>query len=141
MTTRRCSTTAPSTVSARRWSILPAEKIAVIVLSNADIAGARCKQAERRGARPAAGSRCAAKRFPTRRSSIELPAAALAEMAGDYESTSYWARVEVDGSRLRLTMSGQSIDLTPVEPLKFLAEGRMMFRGSSSNSSARRTAA
>jgi hypothetical protein len=107
--------------------VLSEARIGVIVLSNADIAGGPVK----RLSDAAIDLLLEAVRGqpldkPTQ--PIELPSEALAELAGDYESTSYWARLEVTGRSLRAVLSGQPLELTAVEPLKFLADGRMMRR-------------
>jgi serine beta-lactamase-like protein LACTB len=108
--------------------VLPEEKIGVIVLSNADIAGGPVKRLSDaaldllleavRGERPVEPPK-----------PIELSPEELAEFAGDYDSTSYWAHIDkAIGGTLHATLSGQPIELTPIEPLKFLADGRIMNR-------------
>jgi hypothetical protein len=107
--------------------VLPAEKIGVVVLSNADIASGPVKRLSDAaldllleavsGVPPSEPAK-----------PIELSSEALASLAGEYESTSYWARLDVDGRSLRAHLSGQQLELTPVEPLKLLADGRMMNR-------------
>jgi CubicO group peptidase (beta-lactamase class C family) len=56
---------------------------------------------------------------------FSLSADALAAFAGDYESQSYWAKLEAKGGRLSANISGQPTKLTPVGPLRFLADSRV----------------
>ena len=107
--------------------VLPEKKIAAITLSNADIAGARVTRLTE-AALDLLLNVVAGESIPELPQAAPVPAESLAELAGDYESTSYWARLEVDGDALRVNLSGQSVELMPVEPLKFLGDGRIMFR-------------
>ena len=59
---------------------------------------------------------------------VELDSKTLAAWAGDYESTSYWARLKVEGNALVGELSGQPISLVPTAPNKLLASGRILFR-------------
>lgn len=107
--------------------VLPETRIGVIVLANADIASGPVKRLSdaaldllletARGEPPDPAP-----------ASIELPSDILAELPGEYLSTSYWARVEVVDRRVSVVLSGQPLELTAVEPLKFLADGRIMYR-------------
>ena len=47
-----------------------------------------------------------------------------APLAGDYESESHWARIDVGPEGLQANISGQRMTLSPVGPEKFLADGR-----------------
>ncbi len=106
---------------------IPDERIAVLVLSNADIAMAPVRRLadlsldllfeNLRGEKPADAA-------PV----IEVASADLAKLAGDYESQSYWAHLEVEGQSLVGQFSGQPIRLEATAPLKYLADGRIMNR-------------
>ena len=47
----------------------------------------------------------------------------LAAFAGDYESESYWARIEVRGDRLWANVSGQQYEVTPAGGDRFWGDG------------------
>jgi hypothetical protein len=49
----------------------------------------------------------------------------MTALAGDYESQSYWARLEVKAGRLTADISGQPTKLTPTGPWRFLADSRI----------------
>lgn len=107
--------------------VLPAEKIGVVVLTNADIAGAPVRRLTEaaldllleavKGEKP-----------------TEPPAAAavtpeeLSRLAGHYESTSYWAELRVENGALVGDVSGQPITLAARGEGKFVADGRNMNR-------------
>ena len=107
--------------------VLPDEKIAVIVLANADIAAAPV----RRLSEAALDLLLEAVRkepLPEVPPPYDATGEPLADLAGDYESPSYWAKVEVADGKLRATLSGQPLELVPTGPLKFAANGRIMNR-------------
>ncbi len=49
----------------------------------------------------------------------------LTSFAGQYESATTWAELEVSGGRLAGKLAGHPIRLRPIEPAKFLVEGRV----------------
>ncbi len=110
--------------------VLPEERIAAIVLANADMAGAPV----RRLSNAALDLLLQAVRHEplAEEPQPDEPALAtgepLAQLAGEYESTSLWARVEVADGKLRTTLSGQPLELAAVGPLTFAATGRLMNR-------------
>ncbi|MGO9109537.1 MAG: serine hydrolase domain-containing protein [Thermoguttaceae bacterium] len=59
---------------------------------------------------------------------IKLSPDALAPFAGEYESASTWAELEVKDGRLIGKIAGYPVHLIPIEPLKFLADGRVADR-------------
>ena len=107
--------------------VLPDVKIGVVVLSNADIATAPV----RRLSDAALDLLLQAVRgepitpVPVL---LKLPAESLSELAGEYESAGYWARLDVAGDKLRGDFSSQPIELMPVAASRFLADGRVMLR-------------
>jgi len=107
--------------------VLPDVKIGAIVLSNADIATASVKRLSEAALdlllQAVRGESITPVAVP-----LKLSAESLAELAGDYESAGYWARLEVANGKLRGDFSGQPIELTPVAAARFLADGRIMLR-------------
>ena len=59
---------------------------------------------------------------------ITLSAAALAPFAGEYESASTWAEFGVKDGRLMGKIGGHAVHLIPIEPARFLADGRVADR-------------
>jgi CubicO group peptidase (beta-lactamase class C family) len=51
----------------------------------------------------------------------------LRAFTGDYESQSWWATIDVVDGKLLANISGQTIALTPVGPLRCIGEGRVAF--------------
>lgn len=104
---------------------IPEERIAVLVLSNADIASAPVRRLadasldllfeKLKGEAPAQPPQV-----------VELSSEQLASLAGEYESESYWASLKVDGDKLVGTLSGQPLTFRATGPHKLLARGRMM---------------
>ncbi|MEX0677269.1 MAG: serine hydrolase domain-containing protein [Pirellulales bacterium] len=107
--------------------VLPAERIGVVVLSNCDIASGRVMPLVDL-ALDLLLKTVRSETMPEAPKTIELPSEELARFAGEYESTSFWARLEVDGNELVGELSGQPIRLTPTAPRKLLANGRIMYR-------------
>jgi hypothetical protein len=103
---------------------LPGPKIGVVVLGNEDIVNARIQKLAnlalslmleaKTGEKPSSP--------PT---TLALTPEVLATFAGDFESQSYWASLEVKAGRLTANISGQPTKLTPIEALRFLADSRM----------------
>lgn len=54
-----------------------------------------------------------------------LTAEELASFTGDYESESFWARIDAASNHLKAIVSGQEMRLTPVATNEFLAYGRL----------------
>jgi CubicO group peptidase (beta-lactamase class C family) len=96
--------------------VLPEQKLAVIVLGNEDIANGRIRRLSNH-----ALSLLLEARLGEASPAPPAPFAHtnLATFAGDYESQSYWARLEVRDGRLVGDISGQ--------PTKFTAEGDLRF--------------
>jgi CubicO group peptidase (beta-lactamase class C family) len=105
--------------------VLPEERIAAVVLTNADIGVAPVRRLSEAaldlllevelGKAPSA-----------QREAIELSTDELAAFTGDYESQSYWAKLTVENGDLCGLLSGQKLALTPVAHTTFLADGRIM---------------
>ncbi|MEW6156315.1 MAG: serine hydrolase domain-containing protein [Verrucomicrobiota bacterium] len=104
---------------------IPAQKIGVIILCNDDIAVGAVRKLNNL----ALGLMLEAKlgeKLALPENTNELSADELARFAGDFESESYWAKVESRGGMLQANISGQVISLRPVGPLKFLGDGRLV---------------
>ena len=102
--------------------ILPDEKIAAIVLANEDIVNARVSHISN-----AALSLMLEAKLGEQPSAPPGPFKVenLTELAGDYESQSYWARLETREGQLTGYFAGQPTKLTPTESLKFTADSRI----------------
>jgi hypothetical protein len=104
------------------FGLMPEEKLAVIVLGNEDIVGGRIHRVaeasfaqlleEKFGEKPPPKAD-----FP----SVANPAA----FAGDYESQSFWARLEEREGQLTGDISGQPTLFTPAGGLNFAAHSRL----------------
>jgi len=112
-------------------TVLPEEKLGVVVLANADITTGPVHKLndlalglllEARLAEPMPAEKAASAGSPA-----GLPADA-ASLAGDYESESYWARVELRGEKLTAILSGRAIALAPAGGDKFTADGLLLDR-------------
>lgn len=104
------------------WVLLPQAKLAAIVLANEDIIAGRI----RRISHAALSLLLEAKlgEAPPPRS-VPFAVRDLSVYAGDYESQSYWARLEVRDGRLVGDLSGQPTQFTPTAELQFTAESRL----------------
>lgn len=103
---------------------LPATKLGVVVLGNEDIVNARIQKLANLALSLMLEAKTGEKPPPSP-TPLSLTAEAFAAFTGDYESQSYWARLEVNAGRLTANISGQPTKLTPVELLRFLADSRM----------------
>jgi CubicO group peptidase (beta-lactamase class C family) len=102
--------------------VLPEKKIAVIVLGNEDIVNGRIRRISN-----FALAQMLEARFGE--SSPAPPAAFTPQdlkiFAGDYESQSYWARLEVRDGKLVGNLSSQLTKFTPTGELKFTADSHL----------------
>jgi hypothetical protein len=103
---------------------LPDARLGVVVLGNEDIVNARIdKLAQRALSLMLEVKRGEAPPIPP--APITLGDEELRAFCGAFESQSYWASVSNDGGRLVAVISGQPVRLTPLEPLRMLADSRM----------------
>ncbi len=98
--------------------VLPDAKIAVIVLANEDIVNARVHRISNTALSLMLGETAS---IPT----APFKADDLFAFAGDYESQSYWAHLEVRDGKLVGSIAGQHTQFTPLAPLKFTADSRI----------------
>lgn len=107
---------------------LPADKLGVVVLINDDIAVGPMRKLNNAAVEfmleAKLGEKPASKPV-----ALKLTAAELAAFAGDYESESFWAKIESGDGGLRANISGQRMTFTPTEPLKSEANGRIVHEG------------
>ncbi|MCI0747075.1 MAG: beta-lactamase family protein [Verrucomicrobia subdivision 3 bacterium] len=103
---------------------MPAEKLGVIVLCNDDLAVGPVRKLSDfalgliLGEAPDASGE----------SRGEGTSIDLAAFTGDYESQSFWGRIEIQNGKLMLNCSGQQLALEPSGPLRFEANGRIAHR-------------
>jgi CubicO group peptidase (beta-lactamase class C family) len=104
---------------------LPKLKIGVVLLSNEDIASGPLRKLTHEALSLMVEAKLGEKP-PAAPKTVALTPNELAPLAGEYESQSHWAKITVtpDG-KLAGNLSTQPIELTPVGPLKFLADGRL----------------
>jgi CubicO group peptidase (beta-lactamase class C family) len=103
---------------------LPDEKIGVVVLCNDDIAVGPVRKVNNLALAEMVAASSGTARTNATDPSVSN-AADLRELAGDYESAGYWARVEATADGGVLNYSGQKLALKPAGPLKFRASGRI----------------
>ncbi len=102
--------------------LLPEEKLAVIVLGNEDIANGRIQHIGELALSLLLETRLGEK--PPVPAKISLPQD-LVNFTGDYESQSFWARLEVRGRELSGEISGQPTSFVPAGGLRFIADSRV----------------
>jgi CubicO group peptidase (beta-lactamase class C family) len=103
---------------------IPAHRLGVVVLASDDLAIGAVRRLTRHGLNLLLETRGILPPEPAVKPAPML--ANLTEFMGEYESESYWARVERAGpDDLSLTVSNQRFDLTPSGPLTFRANGRL----------------
>jgi CubicO group peptidase (beta-lactamase class C family) len=105
---------------------LPSEKVGVVVLCNDDIVTGPVRKlnalalglmlAHKTGQAP-----------PVPAPSLAFNVEELKPFSGDFESQSFWARVEVNRRELVANISGQKLALTAVGTNRFVGEGRIAF--------------
>jgi CubicO group peptidase (beta-lactamase class C family) len=103
--------------------LLPEAKVAVIVLANEDIVNGRVH----RLSNAALSLMIEAKlgELPPLPPPLNQPAEEPAQFAGDYESQSYWARIELRDGQLAGEISGQPVKLTARGGFNFAADSRI----------------
>lgn len=106
---------------------IPSKKLGVVVLANQDIAAGAVKAIHdaamwalletKEGMNP-----------PAAPQAIQLTAAQIDALVGDYESGGYWAKIEIKNGKLHLNISSQPLELTALQPLRCLADGAFSHR-------------
>ncbi|MBI5773249.1 MAG: serine hydrolase [Verrucomicrobia bacterium] len=105
-------------------TFLPKEKLGVVVLGNEDIVNGRIGKLANLALSLMLEAKFGEAPPPAPRA-VELSADELKPFAGDYESQSYWARLDVKNGRLVGVMSGQPLQFSPIEGGKFLVNSRL----------------
>jgi hypothetical protein len=105
-------------------AFLPNAKIGVVVLANEDIINARVQKLANMALSLMLEVKLGEKPPPPPETYM-FSAKELTAFAGEYESQSFWAKLEIKGGRVKANISGQPTDLTPVGPLRFLADSRL----------------
>lgn len=101
---------------------LPAEKLGVVILANEDIANGRVRRMNRAALNLLLEAKLG--EAPPAEPALVEPASPV-EFAGDYESTSFWARLEVREGRLVGDLSGQPARFTARGPSEFVVDTRL----------------
>jgi serine beta-lactamase-like protein LACTB len=107
---------------------LPEEKLGVVVLINDDIAVGPMRKLNNAALEVMLEARLGEKP-PAPKPLLKFTSAELSAFAGEYESESFWAKIEPGEAGLRANVSGQRMDFSPVEPMKFEANGRVLHEG------------
>lgn len=108
------------------FAALPDAKLAAIVLINDDLVVGSVRKITETALELILEAKLGEK--PASQPTITIAPEQLARLAGDYESTSYWATLTVRDGKLKAVISGQPLTLAPTQPLKFMAEGRWQWR-------------
>lgn len=102
--------------------VLPEKKLAVIVLGNEDIVNGRIRRISNFAL---AQMLEAGFNEPSPAPAAPFTPRDLAALAGDYESQSHWARLEVRGGKLVGDLSSQPTRFTAVSELRFTADSNL----------------
>ena len=103
--------------------LLPEQKLGVIVIGNEDIVNGRIHRISNAALSLLLEAKTGEQ--PPAPAPVNQPAEELAQFAGDYESPSYWAHLEVKDGKLAGTISGQATKFTAVAGPKFTADSRI----------------
>lgn len=107
--------------------VLPKAGIAVIVLCNDDIALGPVVRISHAALEAMLEAKLGQKP-PAKPAPVALDRAQLSALTGDFESPSYWAEIRLVDDRLQASISGQTMTLVPIEPLRFEADGLRVHR-------------
>jgi hypothetical protein len=108
---------------------IPSEKIGAIVLCNDDIATGPVRKLNATALRLMLAAKSRQSPPPTD-VPVRLSQQELTALTGDFESQSYWARIDLTGEKLVANVSGQKLALTPTGALRCRGEGRVAFNAS-----------
>lgn len=104
--------------------LLPEVKVGVVLLGNEDVANGRIQHISNAALSLLLEAKLG-EHPPENPVAPPLDGAALAYYMGDYESQSFWARLEVRDARLTGEISGQPVKFTPSGPMQFTADSRI----------------
>lgn len=108
--------------------VLPEEKIAVVVLTNSDLAAGRVKRITDAALNLMLMAKVG-KPTPKPPETLEINEVELVKFVGQFESALHWAEFKIKDNRLTANISGQPLTLRPIGPLKFEIDGRLVHRG------------
>jgi hypothetical protein len=103
---------------------MPEEKIGVVILCNDDIAVGPVRKLGATALSLLLEAKLGEKPPPPS-AARKVDAADLRDFAGEFESESFWAEVKSGGGDLQANISGQRMTFTPLDDLKFEANGRL----------------
>jgi CubicO group peptidase (beta-lactamase class C family) len=103
--------------------MLPEQKLGIIILANEDIANGRVRRINNAALSLLLEASLGEK--PPTPAPVNQPVEELSQFAGDYESPSYWAHIEVRDGRLVGDFSGQPTKFTLVAGLQFTIDSRI----------------
>jgi CubicO group peptidase (beta-lactamase class C family) len=107
-------------------TLLPEEKIGVVVLCNDDIVVGPVRKLSA-GALDSMLFAKTGERASKQSAPFSLTRSELGPFSGDYESQSYWAHLEISGEKLVAVVSGQKVELSPIGALRFEGNGRVAY--------------
>jgi hypothetical protein len=108
-------------------SAIPEQKLAVVIFANEDLASGAVTKLRDASFAALLNAKCG-EPLPEEEKPFAPPREDLQAYAGDYESESYWARIEVRDGQLRATLSGQEFTLAAAGPDRFWGEHRNALR-------------
>lgn len=103
------------------FTLLPHQKLGVVAVGNEDIANGRIHRVSLAALALALEAKTGEKETPRETTELRDPERFL----GDYESPSYWARIDLKDGALVANFSGQPATLTPVGVNAFLANSKI----------------
>jgi serine beta-lactamase-like protein LACTB len=103
--------------------IIPQHKVSVVVLASDDVIGGTVTKLAEAALESLLHLKCGEPLREDQKIAV-LSAEELQAYAGDYESESYWAKIEARGDRLWANISGQEFEVTPTEIDRFLGDGQ-----------------
>jgi CubicO group peptidase (beta-lactamase class C family) len=108
---------------------VPGDKVGVVILNNNDITTGPVRKLNAKALTLmlAAKTAQAPTNAPSGLASNSWNNAQLQAFTGDYESQSYWARIDLKGDKLLLNLSAQQLTLTQTAAWRFEANGRVAY--------------
>lgn len=105
--------------------VLPSQKVGAVVFTNEDIAVGSVQRLMSAALDAVLEGKTGTKP-PEKPTIVELQSQQLGQLAGNYESQSYWAEISLQGDKLKAVISGQPMDLAPTSETSFRASGRFV---------------
>ena len=108
--------------------VLPEPQIAVVILANEDLASGSVKRISE-AALDLMLSTKNSESIPEEPTTLDMDKEQLAKFVGQYESSSYWAEINIQGNKLNVVLAGQPTTARPIGPLRIEINGRLHHRG------------